>query len=739
LKLILKYLKPFAVLACIAVALLFIQNFADLALPNYMSEIVNVGIMRGGIRDAVPRAMSEDAYGLVIAFMSEDDKAQFESAYELAYPGSEESKRATEEFTALSEKPAYLLNVASDNEELINKLSLIYGKAVVSFSEYVKSGLGNQTGEGGDVNFAEMSIDEIYSMFDNLDRLAAEAAISQAQGTVFLHGAEMGITFTKQFYSELGANTKKIQTNSILNTGLKMFVVILIGVVATISVGFISARVSAGIGRRMRRDIFKKVESFSHTEIDRFSTASLITRSTNDVQQVQMFAMMGIRMLCSAPIMGIGGIVMAVNKSYSMSWIIAVAVVILMALQITLFSTVVPKFKLMQKLLDNLNRVSRENLTGLMVIRAFGNEEREESRFEKANREMRNTHRFVERMMALMDPTLSFLMGCFTLLIIWLGGKQVGLSKLMLGDMLAFMQYATQIIMAFLMIAMMFMMVPRALVSAGRIREVLDTEPEITDGKNLKTLGGRAKGRITFNNVSFKYRDAESCVISNVSFTAEAGKTTAFIGSTGSGKSTLVNLIPRFYDVTEGSIEIDGIDIRDISQEELRRNIGYVPQKGVLFSGDIGSNMRYGKEEATEEEIRESIRVAQAEDFVFHQKEGLSSEIAQGGDNVSGGQKQRLSIARALVKNPPIYIFDDSFSALDYKTDAALRSALHNYTSDATVLIVAQRVSTIMNADQIIVLDDGRIVGRGTHSELLKTCEEYREIAESQLSKEELA
>lgn len=732
-KLILKYLKPFAVWACLAVILLFVQNLAELWLPNYMSEVVNIGIMRGGIRDNVPRAMSEDAFGLVTAFLSEDEKVQFESSYSFAQPGSEESKREEKEFPALQEKPAYILNVDSGNEEQINRLSVAYGKAVASFSEQVKSVLGT------DVNFADMSMDEIYSIFDSMEPVAAGSGAVPAQPAEFLFNTEIGITFTKQFYSELGANTGKIQTNSILGVGLKMFVVILVGVVATVAVGFISARVSGGIGRRMRRDIFKKVESFSHTEIDKFSTASLITRSTNDVQQVQMFAMMGLRMLCSAPIMGIGGIVMAVNKSNSMSWIIAVAVVVLMALQIALFSTVVPKFKLMQKLLDNLNRVSRENLTGMMVIRAFGNEKKEEMRFENANREMRNTHRFVERMMALMDPTLTFLMGCFTLLIIWLGGKQVGLSKLMLGDMLAFMQYATQIIMAFLMIAMMFIMVPRAMVSAGRIREVLDTEPEITDGKNLKTLGGRARGQIEFKNVSFKYREAESCVLSNVSFTAEAGKTTAFIGSTGSGKSTLINLIPRFYDVTEGSIEIDGVDIREISQEELRKNIGYVPQRGVLFSGDIGSNMRYGKEDATEEEIREAIRVAQAEDFVFQQKEGLVSEIAQGGDNVSGGQKQRLSIARALVKNPPIYIFDDSFSALDFKTDAALRSALREYTKSATVLIVAQRVSTIMHADQIIVLDDGKIVGIGTHSELMKTCEEYREIAESQLSKEELA
>lgn len=732
-KLILKYLKPFAFLAVTAVILLFVQNLSELALPNYMSEVVNIGIMRGGIRDNVPKAMSEDAYGLVTSFMSEDERSQFDSGYILAEPGSDESKKASDDFPVLREKPAYVLS--SDNEELKNRLSLIYGKAVVSFTNYAKSKNAAEPG----MNFADMDIKDIYSMLDDIDGAAVETAVLQASSNAVLLNTEMGITFTKQFYRELGTNTGKIQTGSIIAIGFKMFLIILIGVVATIAVGFISAKVSSGIGRKMRRDIFKKVESFSHTEIDRFSTASLITRSTNDVQQVQMFAMMGIRMMCSAPIMGIGGIVMAVNKSNSMSWIIAVAVVLLMGLQVALFSTVVPKFKLMQKLLDNLNRVSRENLTGLLVIRAFRNEKKEEERFEKANRDMRNTHRFVERMMAFMDPTLNFLMGCISLLILWLGGQQVGLSKLMLGDMLAFMQYATQIIMAFLMISMMFIMVPRALVSAGRIREVLDTEPDIRDRDNLKSLPGQAKGRIEFKNVSFKYQDAEDCVISNITFTAEAGKTTAFIGSTGSGKSTLINLIPRFYDVTEGSIEIDGVDIRDISQEELRRNLGYVPQKGVLFSGDIGSNMRYGKDDATEEEIREAIRVAQGEDFVFQQKEGLESEIAQGGDNVSGGQKQRLSIARALVKNPPIYIFDDSFSALDFKTDAALRTALKTYTTDATVLIVAQRVSTIMHADQIIVLDDGKIVGKGTHAELLQNCEEYREIAESQLSKEELA
>jgi ATP-binding cassette subfamily B protein len=738
-------MKPFAVMIFIAIVLLFVQNITDLTLPNYMSEIVNTGIMRNGIKDDVPKVISEDARKLVTSFMTEEDRIVFENGYTPYKPGS--GDKLAEEYPGLEGIPAFVLTQTS--ETATKMMEAAYGKAVYAFSEYMKERFmqdGAATGDipedGGqqtDIDINGMDVSMLYAMLDNIDQEAAANAIEKANEQNALLQTEIGVTFTRLFYRELGANLNKIQLDSILSTGFIMLLITLVSVAAAVSIGFLSSRISMGIGRKLRRDVFKKVGSFSPSEFDRFSTASLITRSTNDVQQVQMFSMMAIRMMCSAPIMGIGGVIMAIKKSVSMSWIIAVAVVLLMMLQILMFSIVVPKFKVMQKLIDKLNLVSRENLAGMMVIRAFGNEEKEAGRFDEANRNIKNTRRFVERTMALMQPTLNFLMGCTTLLIVWIGGHQIAISKLQVGDMLAFLQYATQIIMAFLMIAMMFIMIPRAMVSAGRIREVLDTEPHIKDKENVKTLGGRSRGEVVFKNVSFKYHDAEDCVLTDISFTAKPGQTTAFIGSTGSGKSTLINLIPRFYDVTEGSIEIDGIDIRDLTQVELRKNMGYVPQKGVLFSGDIGSNLSYGKEDATLDEYMSAIKVAQAEDFVFNQKEGLDTEIAQGGDNVSGGQKQRLSIARALVKNPPIYIFDDSFSALDFKTDAALRKALREYTSDATVFIVAQRVSTIMNADQIIVLDAGRIVGKGTHSELLSSCKEYREIAESQLSKEELA
>ncbi|NLO47079.1 MAG: ABC transporter ATP-binding protein [Clostridiales bacterium] len=739
-------MKPFAVMIFIAILLLFVQNLTELALPNYMSEIVNTGIMRNGIEDDVPEVMSADALRLVTSFMTQDDRNIFESGYTQYKPGSGET--LLEKYPGLEGISAF---TRTQDEKESAVLAAVYGKAVYALSEYMKAQFGAQGGtvpddisendgpKPADMDISKMDVTALYVLLENIDQQAAANAIEEAGAQRALFQTEVGVTFTRLFYKELGANLSKIQLNSILSIGFIMLLISLVSVVAAIIIGFLSSKVSMGIGRKLRHDIFKKVGSFSPTEFDKFSTASLITRSTNDVQQVQMFSMMSIRMMCSAPIMGIGGVIMAVNKSLSMSWIIAVAVVLLLILQIIMFSMVVPKFKMMQKLIDKLNLVARENLSGMMVIRAFGNEEKEAGRFEEANRKIRNTHRFVQRTMAVMQPTLNFLMGCTTLLIVWIGGHQVAISKLQIGDMLAFLQYATQIIMTFLMISMMFIMIPRALVSAGRIKEVLDTDPQIKDKEKVKTLNGKSKGKVVFKNVSFKYHDAEDCVLTDISFTAVPGQTTAFIGSTGSGKSTLINLIPRFYDVTEGVIEIDGIDIRDLTQAELRANLGYVPQKGVLFSGDIGSNLSFGKEDATPEEYLRAIQVAQAEDFVFNQKEGLDSEIAQGGDNVSGGQKQRLSIARALIRDPSIYIFDDSFSALDFKTDAALRKALRTYTSDATVFIVAQRVSTIMNADQIIVLDAGRIVGKGTHSELLISCKEYREIAESQLSKEELA
>ncbi|MDR0818559.1 MAG: ABC transporter ATP-binding protein/permease [Oscillospiraceae bacterium] len=694
-KLIFRYLKPFLIPAAISIALLFAQNIADLFLPRYMSQIVDIGIMQGGVTEAIPAAMSARA-------MEELSKyADLAGAYE-------HTTTAPSDFPDFDTARDWVVAADAETQQKY-------------FREYTKAVIAVRAIQAGS---------PIPEISEN------DWVINGLQYT------QTGAQFSRDLYAEIGANKHTIQQRSILQTGLIMLAITLFTALITVLNGFLTAKISTGIGRHLRHDVFTKVQSFSPSEFDHFSTATLITRCTNDVQQVQMVAMMGLRMVFSAPIMGVGGIVMAVNTSATLSWIVVVAVILLLLLQVVIFGKAIPKFEIMQKLQDKLNLVTRETLTGMMVIRAFGNEERELGRFEEANREIRDTNRFVQRLFAIMQPTMNFIMGGTTLVVIFLGSQLVAANNLQVGQMMAFMQYVMQIIMSFLMIGMMFMMIPRALVSAKRIQEVLGKDTSIHDKPEgeLQTLGGRAIGELAFNNVSFKYQDAEACVLENISFTAKSGETIAFIGSTGSGKSTLINLIPRFYDVTDGSITLDGVDIRDISVHELRNNLGYVPQKGILFSGNIESNLNFGKEDATVEEYRESVKVAQAEDFVYADKDGLRTEIAQSGDNVSGGQKQRLSIARALVKKPPIYIFDDSFSALDFKTDAALRRALREYTGSgsATVLIVAQRISTIMNAHQIIVLDAGKIVGKGTHAELLKTCEEYREIAESQLSKEEL-
>ncbi|MBQ6930923.1 MAG: ABC transporter ATP-binding protein [Clostridia bacterium] len=534
----------------------------------------------------------------------------------------------------------------------------------------------------------------------------------------------------------IGMSGKDGQLEYIIIQGLKMLGVALLCVFAAIGVNFFSTKASSIISKRMRHDVFKRVTSFSNTEFDKFSTASLITRTTNDIQQVQQMLSGGVRMLCFAPIMGVGSITLALMKSTSMSWILAVAVGTLLMLIVIGFSAALPKIKIIQSLIDRLNLVSRENLSGMMVIRAFGNELHEEKRFEGANNNLRKTNLFIQRVISLLQPFMTIIMNFTQIAIVWLGSKAIIDSTLEIGDMMAYIQYAMHVIMSFLFISMIFINIPRAMVSINRVGAILETEPSINNAENALKLGS-AVGRIEFDNVSFKYKDADDCVLENISFTALPGQTTAFIGSTGSGKSTLINLIPRFYDVTEGSIRFDGTDIRQIDLHSLRENIGYVPQKGVLFKGTVESNLKIGNENADTDTISSALTTAQAR-FVADMEDGINSEIAQGGTNVSGGQRQRLAIARALVQKSPVYIFDDSFSALDLKTDAALRKALKGYTKNSTVLIVAQRVSTIMNAEQIIVLDEGRIVGKGTHRELLKTCTQYREIAESQLAKEEL-
>lgn len=752
-KLIMRYLKPFAGVVVLCILLLFGQAMSDLSLPTLMSDIVTNGIQNSGIEEQAPKAISEKGMTLITAFMTEEDKQQFLNSYHFIDKDSEEASEYRNDYELLDQESIYVRKNLS-KEELV-PIEDSYGKATLAFVTMMQkqmeqqAGQKNETSNSEDENFAGMTTEKLYEVLPMIEAMPKEVMAEFIQvasaSDSFLH-AQMGVTFTKMFYEELGININHIQRTYIILTGLKMLAIALAGVIAAILVGFFASRMSARVAQRMRRDVFSKVESFSSAEYDKFSTASLITRTTNDIQQVQMLIGMGVRMMCYAPIMGIGGIIFAVNKSVSLSWIIAVAVLVLLGLIAIIFGVALPKFKALQKLIDRLNLVSRENLSGMMVIRAFGNEGYEENRFEVANGELSKTNRFVQRTMAFMMPAMMLLMNCVTLVIVWSGSHAIADSTLQIGDMLAFMQYAMQIIMSFLMIAMMFIMVPRASVSAVRIREVLDTNLEITDKKKTVSLvedakknGKSVQGRVVFKDVSFRYHNAESDVLENISFTAKPGETTAFIGSTGSGKSTLINLVPRFYDVTKGSIEIDGVDIRDLKQEELRDLIGYIPQKGVLFTGDIESNIRYGKELAEISEIDKAIEVAQAKEFVDSTEDGIKTPIAQGGTNVSGGQKQRLSIARALVKKPPIYIFDDSFSALDFKTDSALRAALKKYTSNATVLIVAQRVSTIMNAEQIIVLDEGKVVGIGTHKELLANCKEYQEIAESQLSKEELA
>jgi len=705
----------------LSIILLFGQNMAELWLPSFMSEIVDTGIVNGGIDEPAPLAMTKEAMDAITSLMTETEQVAFRAAYSPASTADEQA-----DFPNLPQDGF----VYTETDEYITKqLGEYYNIAATELS----------------MLFSTMS----YPVLDKIDAAYLYGLdLSGVYGTFFEAASNtpeqqrisIGATVTKLFYSELGADLHAMQQRSIMGTGGTMILITVAGMLLMILNCFFTARISTGIGRRLRRDVFKKVQTFSPSEFNKFSTATLITRCTNDVQHVQMMVMMSLRMVVSAPIMGIGGVIFAVRTSLGLSWIIAVAVILLVTTQLMVFTRVIPRFKVMQRLLDKLNLVSRETLSGMLVIRAFGNEKRESERFNTANSDIYNNQRFVNRTMAMFPPSIQFILGCTTLAIILFGSRAINNSTLQIGDMMAFMQYVMQIIQSFMILGMIFVMIPRALVSAGRISEVLACDTSITDkpASERKTLGGKATGELRFNNVSFAYDDAEANVLDDVSFTAIAGETTAFIGSTGSGKSTLVNLIPRFYDVSGGSITLDGIDVRDLSVNELRENLGYVPQKGTLFSGNVASNLSFGKEDATDEEFREAIRVAQAESFVYADKEGLETEIAQGGDNVSGGQKQRLSIARALVKKPVIYIFDDSFSALDFKTDAALRRALGQYTDNATVLIVAQRVSTIMNAHKIIVLDQGRIAGMGTHAELLKSCEEYREIAESQLSKEEL-
>lgn len=696
-----KYLKPFVFSILLAIGLLYAQAMTDLALPDYMSDIVNTGIQNNGIENAIPEVVKEADFAVLQSFMTEKDALLFEDNYAFISSDDKDYKAIDEDYSALEASSVYVYDQANKEDE--DQLELAISKAMIAISSKM---------DGPQIDPSTLD-----------DTLIVQ----------------MGNKAVTAYMSSLGADLETMQRNYILKTGGIMLLVSLLGAIASIAVGLIAARVASGLSRNLRTSIFKKVQSFSNSEFDTFSTASLITRSTNDITQIQTLMVMMIRMLFYAPIMGFGGVVKALEKSSSMSWIIAVAVLILLGVIMIVFAIALPKFKAVQKLIDKLNLVVRENLSGMMVIRAFNTQKFEEQRFEKANVELTSTNLYVNRIMTFLFPVMMLIMNGVTLLIVWIGAHQIADSSMQVGDMMAFMQYAIQIIMSFLMLSMMFIMVPRASVSAGRISEVLETKATILDPEKPKSINPEGKGLLEFKNVSFRYPLAEEDMLKDISFKAEAGKVTAIIGSTGAGKTTLVNLIPRFYDISEGNILIDGVSIKDVKQSDLRNVIGYVPQKASLFSGSIASNLKLGDKNATETDMNLAIQIAQATDFVSEKPDGLNENIAQGGANVSGGQKQRLSIARALIKKPKVYIFDDSFSALDYKTDAALRNALKTQTDNATVILVAQRISTIKTADQILVLDEGKLVGVGTHKELLEHCDTYKEIAMSQLSKEELS
>ncbi len=716
-KKLVKFLKPYAVTIAAIFAVLMMQAYCDLSLPSYTSDIVNVGIQQGGIDDKVPMVLSEEDLRKLTIFMSQEEAAQVKDSYTLQteeneydYDGAvytlkgevQEDEEALDELADIMQLPMFISVSASSDSEMAQNLEMFQ-----AMPEEQRS----------------MALEQVKEQMKDVPDMVLTQSVP---------------VYIKSVYQELGVNTDKIQIQYILHTGLKMLGLALLGMVASITVGFLAARVAASTGRDLRSGVFTKVIGFSNTEFDKFSTASLITRSTNDIQQIQTLTVMLLRIVLYAPVQAIGGIIKVFHTNVDMIWIIGLGVALVFMIVIVLFIVAMPRFKRLQTLVDRLNLVMREILTGLPVIRAFSKEKHEEDRFDKANRDLMKTNLFVNRAMTFMMPLMMLVMNGITVLIVWSGAAGIDKGQMQVGDMMAFIQYTMQIIMSCLMICMISIMLPRAAVAAERVDEILTSETVIDDPEEPKHLLENSKGEVEFEHVSFRYPGAEHDVLHDLNFVAKPGQTTAIIGSTGCGKSTLINLIPRFYDVTEGNIRVDGLDVREMTQHELRDKIGYVPQKGVLFSGTIASNILYGNTDGTEEEMKEAASIAQATEFIDEKPKKYESTIAQGGTNVSGGQKQRLSIARAIAKKPEIFIFDDSFSALDYKTDVVLRTALKEKTQDSTVIIVAQRISTILHAEQIIVLDEGKIAGIGTHKELLKSCEAYYQIASSQLSQAEL-
>ena len=746
---VLKNLKKSFWAVVVIIILLVVQAQADLRLPDFTSRIVNVGIQSGGIESAVPQIISKEDMENILMFSEEDEKITENYTLVGDSPNKEQEKVIKDYLGKdynVEKDTLYVLNDIDSSKE--DELSSIMAGPLMELSTVTDEETASQIKEAMMQNVPEeqKAVLENMSILDIIKSMPEEQRntvlseftkqIDEMQDSIKEQAA---VTEIKKIYSDLGVDTDKLQNDYILKTGLQMLGVALISMVSAITIMLLSARVAAKLGKTLREKVFKKVLSFSTGELNKFSTASLITRSTNDVQQIQMLIAILFRVVVYAPIIGIGGFVKVLTTSdNSMAWIIGVAILAVLFTVITLFIIAMPKFRRLQELTDKLNLVSREILSGLQVIRAFNTEKKEEKRFDNANKDLMKTNVFVNRAMSIMMPALMLIMNGITVLIVWVGGHNVDQGIMQVGDMMAFIQYTMQIVMAFLMISMISIMLPRASVSANRINEVLETEPSIKDKEETKKFDPSKKGLVEFKNVSFRYPDADTEILEDINFTAEPGKTTAIIGSTGSGKSTIVNLIPRFYDVTGGELKIDGVNVKDVSQKDLRDIIGFVPQKGLLFSGTIESNIKYADDNMSDEKMYKAAEIAQATEFIETKEKKYQDPIAQGGGNVSGGQRQRISIARALAKDPEIFVFDDSFSALDLKTDAALREALSEITHDKTVIIVAQRISTILNADQIIVLEEGKVVGVGTHEELIKNNETYRQIALSQLSEEEL-